>query len=110
LPNGGNRFVWTYKMAGLKFEGTSEDLVWIENEKIVSHTKGGIESTFTWHFKPDGSRTKLNVRTVLAVPIPLIGKFAESLVARMNEQEIDVMLVYLKAKAEWVSRNKKVPA
>ena len=27
LPNGGNKMRWVYKMAGMRFEGTSEDRV-----------------------------------------------------------------------------------
>jgi hypothetical protein len=72
----------------------------------VSRTKGGIESTIAWEFQPELGQTKLNIRADYVVPIPLVGRLAEAIVARINEQEIEVMLAYLKAKVEWVVRSK----
>nr|MDQ3399315.1 SRPBCC family protein [Deinococcota bacterium] len=39
------RFRWVYKMAGMKFEGNCEHVVFEKNSRIVGHNKGGIEST-----------------------------------------------------------------
>mgnify|MGYP001558206836 CR=1 FL=1 len=36
LPNGGHRFHWAYKMAGVRFEGDSEDVEFVANKRIVS--------------------------------------------------------------------------
>ena len=35
-------------MASLRYEGSSEDVEWVENERVVTKTKGGIDSTFVW--------------------------------------------------------------
>ena len=71
LPNGGNSFRWVYKMASVKFEGTSEDIEYIVNQRIVSKTKGGIDSTITWTFKPEVGGAKVSFDYEYTVPIPL---------------------------------------
>ena len=41
LPNGGNSFGWVYKMAGVRFEGISEDTEYVPNQRVVSKSTGG---------------------------------------------------------------------
>jgi uncharacterized membrane protein len=100
LPNGGNRFRWVYKMAGVRFEGTSEDTEVIANQRVVSKSTGGIESTFTWTFQPEDGGTKLTVEVEYTVPIPLLGKLAEAFIVKQNEREAELLLANLKAKME----------
>jgi uncharacterized membrane protein len=71
LPNGGDSFRWVYKMAGVKFEGTSEDIEYLTNQRIVSKTKGGISNTITWMFQPEAGGTKVSFDYEYTVPIPL---------------------------------------
>ena len=100
LPNGGNSFRWVYKMAGMSFEGTSEDTEHIPNQRVVNMTKGGIESTMTWEFQPEADGTRVDVEVDYTVPIPLLGKLAEALIIKQNEREFDSLLANLKAKME----------
>jgi uncharacterized membrane protein len=100
LPNGGNSFGWVYKMAGVRFEGISEDTEYVPNQRVVSKTKGGIESAFTWTFQPEDGGTKLTVEVEYTVPIPLLGKVAEAFIVRQNERELDLLLANLKARME----------
>jgi uncharacterized membrane protein len=100
LPNGGNRFRWVYKMAGMRFEGTSEDTECVDCERLVSETKGGIESTIDWRFQPEGDGTKTGFEVEYKVPIPLLGRLAESFIVRQNENEMDVLLANLKDRME----------
>jgi len=100
LPNGGNRFRWVYKMAGVRFEGTSEDTEVIANQRVVSKTKGGIESTVTWTFQPEAGGTKVTYEAEYTVPIPLLGKLAESFIVKQNEREAELILANLKARME----------
>jgi uncharacterized membrane protein len=37
LPNGGYSWDWKYKMAGMNFNGSSEHVEFVENERTVSH-------------------------------------------------------------------------
>lgn len=100
LPNGGNRFRWVYKMAGVQFEGTSEDTEVIANERVVSKTKGGIESTITWMFQPEDGGTKVTYEAEYTVPIPLLGKVAEAFIVKANEREAELLLANLKDRLE----------
>ena len=100
LPNGGhsNRFV--YKMAGIRLEGTSEDVEHVTNQRIVSKTKDGAESTQTWMFQPEAGGTKVTFKVEYTVPIPVLGKLAEAVIVKMNDREGDLLLANLKARME----------
>lgn len=52
LPNGGHCFGWVYHMAGMRFDGTSEDIEYVPNQQMVQKTRGGIDSTINWTFQP----------------------------------------------------------
>ncbi len=100
LPNGGHRFRWVYKMAGARFEGASEDVEYVQAQRVVSKTSGGIDSTITWTFVPEAGGTRVTFHAEYTVPIPLLGKLAEVVIARQNEQEGEVILANLKARME----------
>ena len=100
LPNGGNSNRWVYKMAGIKLEGSSEDTERVPNERIVSQTKGGVDSTQTWEFQPEASGTKVTFTVEYTVPIPVLGKLAEAVIVKINDHEGDVLLANLKSRME----------
>ena len=100
LPNGGNRFRWVYKMAGVRFEGTSEDTEVIANQRVVSKTMGGIQSTITWMLQPEAGATKVTFEAEYTVPIPLLGKVAETFIVKANESEAELILANLKDRME----------
>ena len=100
LPNGGHSFRWTYKMAGMRLEGATEDTEVIANQRVVSKSKGGVDSTITWTLQPEGKGTKVTFEVDYTVPIPLLGKLAESVIVKVNEQEAVTILANLKARTE----------
>ena len=100
LPNVGNSNRWVYKMAGIKLEGSSEDTERVPNERIVSQTKGGVDSTQTWEFQPEASGTKVTFTVEYTVPIPVLGKLAEAVIVKINDHEGDVLLANLKSRME----------
>jgi len=100
LPNGGNRFRWVYKMAGMRFEGLSVDTDVVPNQKVVSKTEGGLESIVTWDLQTQGESTKVRFLAEYTVPIPLLGKLAEAFIVRQNEHEAEVILANLKDRME----------
>ena len=100
LPNGGYSNRWVYKMAGMRFEGSSEDIEVVPNERVVSKTKGGIDSTQTWIFKPEAGGTKVTFNVEYTIPIPVLGKLAEAIIVKMNEHEGELLLANLKARIE----------
>ena len=96
LPNGGHSNHWTYKMAGIRLEGTSEDIEHTANERIVSKTHGGIESTQTWTVQPEGPDTKVTFKVDYEVPVPVLGRLAEAAIVKLNDHEGDAILANLK--------------
>jgi uncharacterized membrane protein len=100
LPNGGHANRWVYKMAGIRLEGSSEDIEYVAKQRVVSKTKGGADSTQTWIFQPEGGGTKVTFKVEYTVPIPVLGKLAEAVIVKMNENEGDVILANLKARME----------
>jgi uncharacterized membrane protein len=99
-PVGGYNFSWTYKMAGMRFEGASETTEYIANQRNVTESKKGIQSRFIWTYKPEAGGMKLTVQAQYTVPVPLLGKLAEAFIIKQNEHESDVLLANLKARME----------
>ena len=104
LPNGGQSFQFDYTMVGIRIKGSSFDLEHIRPQRIVTRTTGGIISTLTWEFQPisDGAKTNLVLKIEYEAPVPVIGKLAEVIVAKVNETDIVYVLNYLKLKLERV--------
>ena len=100
LPNGGHSNRWVYKMAGIRLEGTSEDVEYVTNQRLVSKTKGGVESTQTWMFQTEAGGTKVTFEVEYTVPIPVLGKLAEAVIVKMNDREGELLLANLKARME----------
>jgi len=100
LPNGGYSYDFVYKMAGIRLTGSSEDTEVVPNERIVSISTGGIESTITWTYEPEGGGTKLTTLVEYKIPVPLLGKIAEAFIIKMNENESDTIMANLKARME----------
>ena len=92
----GKKFKWTYKFIGIKFEGMSEIVERIENQKTVVKSKAGIEAVWTWNFNPEGGGTKLDVLVEYTIPVPVLGKFAENFVVKQGTRDVKHALETLK--------------
>ena len=84
---------------GVGFEGGSEDGL-VPNERIVDRTFGGIGRTITWTLHAADGVTKLDFEGEHEVPVPVVGKLAERVIAKTNEREIDSQLANLKDRLE----------
>lgn len=100
LESGNQTYDWTYKMAGLKFEGTSKTIELVENERTVVVNEEGIPSKFVWEYRPHNGGTALDLDVEYTVPTPVLGKLAEKVVVKLNDNEASVMLANLKAVME----------
>jgi len=100
LPNGGKHFHWTYKMAGIRFEGDTDEVEVIENRKLVGKNEKGIESTITWLLDPHGDDTDLTFEAEYKVPVPVLGRMAEKVIVKMNENEAETILANVKTQLE----------
>ena len=96
LDNGGTRFHYVYKMAGMTFEGESEDIEVIPDQLIVNETGGGIPSNWRWQFTPDNGHTQLTLDVDYEVPGRALGKLAEPIIRKLNENDVNTMLSNLK--------------
>ena len=100
LSNGGLRFNYVYNLAGFRLEGTSEDVEFVLNERTVSKSTGGIDAVATFTYANEGSGVKVTLINEYIIPMPVIGKLAESVIVKMNEQEAVTLLDNLKARME----------
>ena len=100
LANGGTRFGWVYKMAGVRFEGTTITTEHVANQRLVTENKGGVSSIITWTFQPEYGGTKVTFEADYTVNLPLLRKLAESFIAKQNEREAEALLAKLKDKME----------
>ena len=100
LPSGGKHFHWVYKMAGVRFEGDTDENEYIPNKKLVGRNEKGIESTVTWLLDEHEGETELTFEAEYKVPVPLVGKIAENVLARINDNEAVALLANIKATLE----------
>ena len=88
-------------MAGMRFEGTGEDVEYVPNQRIVNENKGGgLEGTIAWTFDPETEGKRVTFEADYRVPVPLLGKLAEGFILKMNEREAELLLENLKDRLE----------
>jgi len=100
LPNGGASFKFTYKVAGIHLEGVSEDTDFVLNQRTVSKVGGGVEGWVTLLYEAANQGTKVTLENEYIFPVPLVGKLAESVLIKLNEQENEAVLANLKVRME----------
>ena len=91
---------WTYKMAGILFDGETTTTEHVPNERIVTQSKGGLTSTFIFDFGAHDGGTMLKLVIEYTVPVPVLGKIAEKIVLRRNEREADLAMTNIKEAME----------
>ncbi len=92
----GKKFKWTYKFIGIKFEGMSEIAEEVPNKKIVTKSKAGIESVWTFNFNQKEKSTQVDLLVEYTIPVPVIGKFAEGFVVKQGTLDMKHALETLK--------------
>jgi uncharacterized membrane protein len=97
----GSTYRWVYKLAGIRLEGKAEVIEYVKNERNVTKSSGGgVEATYTSTYEDINGETKFTSETIYTIPIPVLGKLAESFVAKLNENEADVFMANLKVRLE----------
>ena len=104
-PDGWHSFDWTYRMAGVRFHGKAST-VRVEPNAYCEVRNEGIPSVFRWKYEARGESTHLTLEVEYSIPMPVLGKIAEVIVANMNEHEAETMLANLKAALESAPRPK----
>ncbi|MGB5703979.1 MAG: SRPBCC family protein [Polyangiales bacterium] len=96
----GQHYRWTYNMLGLPFEGETTVKEHVPNERLVTESTGGIPSTFTMVFEAVDGGTKLDVETTYSIPVPVLGKLAEKVVAKRMQREAELSALNIKERLE----------
>lgn len=97
----GTHFNWSWKMAGMKFDGESTFIEDVPEKRLVVESKGGINATWKFSLEPGKKdETTLDLDIDYTVPVPVLGKLAEKLVLKRNEREADMGLMNLKERLE----------
>lgn len=91
---------FSYKMIGIRLEGESTCTQYIPNKRIVTESKGGVVSTWTWTFKPENGGTRLSVVVDYTIAIPLLGKVVEVVARKWTDREADMATANIKARME----------
>ncbi len=98
-------FDWEYKMAGIKFKGHAKTEEAQPYKLVRVKNESDIASTLCWTYQAiDGKRTRLGLDVEYSITTPIVGKVAESLIAKSNERDIDRLLTNLKDVMEGVDR------
>jgi carbon monoxide dehydrogenase subunit G len=97
LENGGTCFNFTFKFAGIRLEGTSEDTEIIPLKRMVSRTTGGVDGVVVWEVMPVDGGTQVDFEQSYNIPVPMIGRFAENVVLKLTEKEADMIVASVKA-------------
>jgi carbon monoxide dehydrogenase subunit G len=83
------RWEWTYKMAGISFDGGGQVLEHDPPRRHVVETRGGIVSTWAWTLETEGDGTQAFLQMEYTVPVVALGKLAEKLLLGQNEKAAD---------------------
>jgi uncharacterized membrane protein len=96
----GQQYDWTFKMVGIQLRGQNVVVEYVPNERAAHQGIGMIQSLWTNTVEADGDGTKLTIEVEYTIPVPVLGKLAESLTVRRNERDLRSSLLNLKEKLE----------
>jgi hypothetical protein len=100
LPNGGARMTGVYKMAGVRLEIESQCTEFVRNRQTTYESGSGASSRLIWTCEPHDGGTKVTVENEYTLKMPVLRRLGESFLAKINENEAEVILAYVKAKME----------
>lgn len=96
LPNGGYSAEWLYKMGWIFLEGTGKYTDIVPKQWFTIETKGAVDSTIMFTFWPLGKQTRVTLTIDYRVPTPVLGRLAEMVIVKMNENQTDLILANLR--------------
>jgi hypothetical protein len=57
-----------------------------------------LQGKITCTFRSDENITRVTLTIEYKVPVPLLGKLAEAIIVKMNDQEADLIMVNIRAR------------
>lgn len=83
------RWEMIYKMAGISFNVTGKVTEHDPPRRHVVETRSGMVSTWDWTLEPEGGGTKVSLLMEYTIPVSALGKIAEKLLLKQNENAAD---------------------
>jgi carbon monoxide dehydrogenase subunit G len=99
-PLGGADFAWTYRMAGMRFDGHTTITEYDRPRRLAGISTFGITSTVTWTLAPEGDATLVTMYGAYTLPARPFGKIAKPFVIQENMKEAEIILTTIKDKLQ----------
>lgn len=96
MPDGGYSGDWLFKMGGIFLEGSGKYIDIVPRQWFAIETRGAVDSKILWTFWPQDGQTRVTLTINYSVPIPVLGRLAEMIIIKMNENQADLILTNLK--------------
>ena len=100
-PVVGQKFKWTYKMAGILLAGETTVTELVPNRRIGTQSSGAVASDWLLVLEPQDGGTMLELNIEYEVPIRVLGNLAEKMVLKRNEREAVMAMENVKEKMEF---------
>ena len=92
----GQQYEWTYKMVGLLLPGQAVVVEHVANRRTVHQNIGAIAAVVEFNVERHEEGAELTLEVEYGIPVPLLGKWAERIVKRRNDRELDLALANIK--------------
>lgn len=97
---GWDKYDWVFIMGGMKFDGQSDTVAFTQNKSLSTETTGGIQSHFDLQCEELEGKTQVMMECKYSIPVPLVGKIAEKIISKLNENQAEITIANLKARME----------
>jgi hypothetical protein len=84
----------------MKLEGRTVNVEFEPDRRYVSESKGGIDSRIETTFATREGKTLVSDDIRYHVPVPLLGRIAERVLVKLNENELATIHANLEARME----------
>jgi uncharacterized protein YndB with AHSA1/START domain len=92
----GQQYEWRYKLAGMLFHGQGVVVSYVPNERSVHQTIGAVHSLWTFRVDPAEGGTRFSLDVEYEVPLPVLGKLAERVIATRDARAVALALANAK--------------
>jgi carbon monoxide dehydrogenase subunit G len=93
---GGYNCTVVYDLNGQQLDVDVQTVEYVRHERLVTRSERGVRTLQTWTVSDEGELTSVNVAMDYQLDIPLLGRVASSVAARMGENDMETMLLRLK--------------
>jgi len=99
LPNGGYKFNWKYKFAGVSFKGDAHHSDIAKNQWITLVTTGSVSCSVTFAFRREAYRTRVFCTFDSGIMVPVVGVYIKNFLVEVGKEQ-QAFLVKLKSELE----------